>query len=136
MAVLAYYRDGVPLEQTIREATDLGDFLLTYTLRRELVQWRGQKMQKNCRWYVSTAGSPFGGATAKGFSTIADASRAMIVNRITDWSIPPDLDRDWYVAKARELVEGRPPKTAPKKRNEGQSDGSLFDKYDLEGNTW
>jgi hypothetical protein len=116
-AVIAWYRDGTLVEDTIRNCDNLHEFARTYRRShlRAKVTWRGAEMQKNVRWYVSTNGSPIEAHAPDGRKAVlADGGMAMVCNRIASTAVPTDLDREHYIACARKIIE--PPRPKPKSR--------------------
>lgn len=115
-AVVHYYKDGTPVEQTINQCQDLYEFLRTYkrSSKRSKITWRGQELQDNVRWYVSATGDPLEAHSADGKkSTLPDAGKAIVCNQITSPTVPADLDRQHYINEAHEIID--PPRPKSKK---------------------
>jgi len=125
-AVINFYRDGIPVEQTVNQCQDLYEFLRTYRRShlRSKITWRGAEIQDYVRWYVSVAGDPLEVHSLDGRkSTLADGGKAMICNRITDTTVPADLDRQHYIAEAHAIID--PPRAKSKKPKNKSGEQSL-----------
>ena len=57
-AIQQYFLAGVPIQQTIRNHTDINDFLMSEkTGKQWTVEYNGKKQQRTNRFYASTSGS-------------------------------------------------------------------------------
>lgn len=108
-ALVAYFIHGIAVEQTIRQADDIHDFL--YSNKSPKMTWGGIRQQKNVRWYVSTQGRPIVNeypATEKTKARrirVPNGEHAMICNRIESRAIPDDLDCMHYIREARKWID-------------------------------
>lgn len=107
-AVAASLLDHAPVERTVRDSTDLHDFLYAIVLRNAHGRHGEQALGKVLRWYRSTraeapalmrvpleAGQP---------SRVPDGERAALALDLPD-RLPEDLDREHYAAEAEALLK-------------------------------
>lgn len=116
-AVLARLIDGVPVEHTIRAATDIRDFVSVKKVAgggiwgaqrvvdgKKFVRWDGgQYLGKAVRWYYSIHGQPIF-YTSNG-NKVGRSDGAIPCMELPE-SLPEDLDYDWYVSESRAILAG------------------------------
>lgn len=100
-AVVAYLTKGVPAEDTIRACDDIRQFLTVRYVKGTAVK-DGENLGKIVRWYRSTV--------VQGTMQYADngnrvprSARGRPVPDLPD-SFPADVDIDWYIEEAREML--------------------------------
>jgi len=122
LAVIAFIRDGTPLENTIRTCTDLRDFVTVVNVAGGGT-WRGQYLGKVVRFYYSTDGDEIFYKTAHATTgnhkrvSKSDGARPLM-NLPEDGALPVDIDYDRYIVEAREKLmdigfDRRPEKIRP-----------------------
>ena len=108
LAVIAFIRDGIPLEDTIRGCRDLRDFLTVVNVSGGGT-WRDQYLGKVVRFYYSTHGDEIlyknpdprtGNHKKVGKS---DGARPLM-NLPDDGSLPVDIDHNRYIEMARNVL--------------------------------
>ncbi len=99
-AALAFIRDGVPVEQTIRECYDPRAFITVINVKSGGV-WRGTKLGRVVRFYWSTDGDQI--SYADGSRKVAKTEGSRPLMELTD-TMPPDVDYARYVAEAEKLL--------------------------------
>lgn len=105
-AALAFIKDGVPIETTIRECTDIRQFV-TVIKAQGGATWNGEYLGKVVRYYWSTDGQPIYKAKANESTGIypkvpkTDGARECM--RLPD-ELPDDLDIERYIAETREIL--------------------------------
>ncbi|MCM8595148.1 hypothetical protein [Accumulibacter sp.] len=100
-AVIAYLEMSTPIEQTICACQDLRKFITLRQVKGGAV-WKGLPLGRVVRWYYAR------GETA----TIQDISNGNTVARsqgarpclVLPDDLPADIDLDWYVREAREML--------------------------------
>jgi len=100
-AVIAYLKDGVPIEQTIRDCDTVTDFLTMRTVKGGAL-FRGNSLGKVVRWYVSTKGDYITYST-NGNKVAGSVGAIPAMN--LPFKLPDDLDYDFYINRAYELLE-------------------------------
>ena len=110
-AVMAHIRGEAPVERYIQESQDLGAFLLVQALGRGWVSfWNSNPMGRFLRFYKST--SPHAAPIerhppldAKGNAgKVANSDSCIPVLDMPD-AMPEDLDREWYIKEAQDLLD-------------------------------
>lgn len=99
-AVIAYLRDGVPLEDTVRNVSDVRDVLTMRGVRGGAV-WRGEPLGKVVRWYMSTQGEEI--RYLSNGNKVATSDGAVPMMNLSE-SIPDDLDYNAYFLKSLKLL--------------------------------
>ena len=105
-AVIAHYKDGMEVAEFIAKADNLFDFLYVGTSKADKVLWKNATLQKTNRWYRSTDGAPITLITGDRQSRLSGSEQAVPVNKITDSTISPDLDRAHYIDEANKIIRG------------------------------
>lgn len=118
-AVIAYLTLGTPVEQTVRGCADLSKFVTVRRVTGGAVK-DGDVIGKAIRWYYSSATR---GTInyASNDNTVPRSVGAKPVMDLPD-QFPTDVDYDWYITEANELlmdiaVLPRPPKAKLPRRN-------------------
>jgi hypothetical protein len=108
LAVIAFIRDGVSLEETIRANTDLRDFVTVVNVQGGGT-WRGKYLGKVVRYYWSTDGDEI--LYKKAHETTGNHKRVSksdgarpLMNLPEDGKLPADIDFDRYIAEAKEVL--------------------------------
>lgn len=119
-AVVAYLKDGTPLEQTIRERDDIRDFVTVVNVKGGGT-WRGGYLGKVVRFIWSRDGDPIlyktPHPTTGNYKKVPLSEGCRPVMELPD-EFPIDVDFDRYIAAAKEMMmaigaDQRPPQ--PKK---------------------
>jgi hypothetical protein len=100
-AVLAFLRDGTPIEQTIHECRDPRAFVTVVNVKGGAV-WRGTKLGKVARFYWSTDSDPI--MYADGSRRVGKAEGSRPLMELRPDAMPSDVDYDRYVAEANKLL--------------------------------
>ncbi len=109
IALFKYFVDDVPVRETIKNHTDIKDFLMSQGVGREfIVKWKGIKQQRNNRFYACTDNTGGRIQKCKGDSIIdivADSS-VEILNKFDSKSINErNINYGWYIKQCNELIE-------------------------------
>lgn len=101
-AVVAYLKDGTPLEQTIRACTDIRRFVTIRTVRGGALNQDGELLGKAIRWYY---GKGVKGTLKYKLSgnDVPKSEGAMPCMELPD-EFPDDIDYDWYVREATAML--------------------------------
>lgn len=118
-AAVQFLRDGTPVEKTILECTDIRKFVTVRQVTGGAVR-DGEHIGKVVRWYYSTEALGSMRYSTNG-NAVPRSRRARPVMNLPD-ALPADLDFDWYVTEATELLRNvaaipRPPKAKLPRRN-------------------
>jgi len=101
-AVECFLRDGIALRQTIESCTDMRKFISIRTVRGGAVK-DGVFLGKAIRWYY---GVDSGGELiyASSGNKVAKSDGAIPMMTLSD-TVPDNIDYDWYVAEAEEMLQ-------------------------------
>ena len=102
-AVVELLSVGYPIEQYIRECTDLHQFTTLRKVGFGGAVYRDEEIGSTVRWYQSTKGSPI--QYRRDGKLVAGARHAALVNDFPD-TMPSDIDYEYYIDKARDLITG------------------------------
>lgn len=100
-AIIAYLKDGVSIEKTIKECTDICKFLIVRKVK-EGATWRGEYLGKIVRWYYSSEGEAIRAINSD--NKVAGSDNAIPMQLLSD-DIPRDLDYNIYIIKAYKLLK-------------------------------
>lgn len=100
-AVIAYLKDGVPLEDTIRGCTDIRKFLTLRTVAGGALH-QGNLIGKAIRWYYATGVDGYITYATNG-NRVPRSKGAKPLMVLPD-EFPADVDYNWYVREAKELL--------------------------------
>jgi len=121
-ALYAYYRSGVQPQETINTCANVKNFLYYFHASRG---WSMQitlhspenealvttPQQSTCRWYQVNGGVQLSkwkpdDDPEKGNRVISvpDASSIEMMNDVKSYTVPPDLDRQWYIDKVWGII--------------------------------
>lgn len=101
-AVVAFLRDGIPLERTIRECTDIRQFVSIRRVNGGAVDADGTPLGKAVRWYYAK-GVEGGLRYATNGNLVPDTEGARSCMELPD-KLPGDIDYDWYVNKCKRML--------------------------------
>lgn len=102
-AVRQFLAKGVPIEQTIGECQDIRKFVTVRNVKGGCIDQAGNFLGRAARWYYSTLLDEPLLYKVNGYK-VPRSDGAMPLMMLTD-SIPPDLDRDWYINEARSILK-------------------------------
>lgn len=98
-ALVAYLKDGVPIEHTVSTCQDVRQFVSTRKVSGGAF-FEGQKLGRVARWYYCRNGGAI--KNGKGHQ-VANAEGVRPMMTLTD-TVPLDLDRDYYVIRAKRML--------------------------------
>ena len=108
-AVVDYIANGTPIEDTIRNSTDIRDFILHHKFGKQFVNIHcGDKQcKKVVRWYKSTKNKnqliSTNSATGTTLSPYASENITIVDDLSKITGIPDDLDYDFYLSESYSL---------------------------------
>lgn len=119
-AVVAYLRDGTPIEDTIERCTDVRDFLTVVNVAGGAT-WRDEYLGKVVRYYWAKGGDSIFYKTPHprtgNFKKVSNSDGARPMMTLTD-EVPDDINYEYYIAQAKEALMNlgaweRPPPVIP-----------------------
>jgi len=100
-AVVTFLQAGTPVEQTIRACQDIRKFITLRQVKGGAV-WKGQYLGRVVRWYYARGETDTIHYTTNG-NTVARSQGSRPCMVLPD-ALPADIDLDWYVREAREML--------------------------------
>lgn len=101
-AVIAFLRDHVPVEETVRRCQDVRRFVTIRQVKGGAVDQQGQYLGKAVRWYYAKGIE--GAITYKmNGHTVARSTGAKPLMEM-DGRLPDDIDYDWYIQEANSIL--------------------------------
>lgn len=98
-AVVAFLKTGTPIEHTVSACQDIREFVCTRKVSGGAF-FEGQKLGRVARWYYCRNGGAI--KNSKGHQ-VSNAEGVRPMMTLSD-SIPADLDRDYYVIRAKRML--------------------------------
>lgn len=99
-AVVAYLKDGTPVQDTISHCEDIRKFVTLRQVKGGAL-WQGRALGRVVRWYYSTDGAPI--TYASNGNKVARSEGAVACMTLPN-RIPDNLDLDWYIREAISLL--------------------------------
>lgn len=109
-AVINYFVNHIPVEDTIKQCTDIRKFLMSQRVDKKFkVEYQDKFIQRINRWYASTNGYYlYTVNTAKtpwGYSNLLKKSGVTILNKLDDIPIKDrKINYPYYISEARKIV--------------------------------
>lgn len=110
-AVIAYFKDKIPIEETIKNCTDIKDFLMSEkTGKQWRVEYLGKEQQRINRFYASTNGGylwkwKYIDNDEKSYQNMLTASGVTLLNKFDDKPIEErKINYRYYITEAAKLV--------------------------------
>ena len=110
-AVIAYFKDGIPIEDTIKNCTDIKDFLMSEKTGKQWhVEYLGKEQQRINRFYASTNGGYLwkwkNNDDKKQYQNMLTASGVTLLNKFDDKPINErKINYRYYITEAAKLVD-------------------------------
>lgn len=110
-AVIKYFTDGVPIEETIRKCTDIRKFVMGQRVDKKFrVEYNDKQVQRINRFYASTNGCYLYKVKEENgqlsYSNLLTKSGVTLLNKYDDVDIKcRHINYAYYVAEARKIVE-------------------------------
>lgn len=109
-AVIAYFKDNIPIEDTIKNCTDIKDFLMSEKTGKQWhVEYMNEEQQRTNRFYASTNGGYLWkwklDNRVKSYQNMLTASGVTLLNKFND--IPIDkrnINYRYYIIEAYKIV--------------------------------
>lgn len=101
-AVCKFLRDDTPIEQTIRNCTDIRKFITIRQVNGGAVDQSGAYLGKAVRWYYAKGVEGPLRYSINNY-TVARSEGARACMELPD-ALPEDLDSDWYILEARSIL--------------------------------
>jgi hypothetical protein len=128
-AVIAWLKQGTPLEKTILACQDIRQFVTVRKVNGGAV-WRGQYLGKAVRWYYAKGQfEPIRYATNR--NRVSKSDGAMPCMELAD-RLPADIDYDWYVREAQQMLVNIGAVEGPRKKGDpDERQVSLFGEMEV-----
>lgn len=101
-AVIAFLRDRTPVETTIRQSTDIRQFVTIRQVKGGAVDQQGEYLGKAVRWYYAKGVEGPIRYKVNGY-TVARSEGARACMELPE-TFPEDVDFDWYITEAKSIL--------------------------------
>lgn len=98
-AMVAFLRDGTPIERTVRECRDVRQFVTVKKVTGGAL-FGQEKLGRVARWYYSRQGGVI--TNSKG-NQVANGAGVRPMMTLTE-GVPLDLDHDYYITRAKRML--------------------------------
>lgn len=109
-AVIAYFKDNIPIEDTINNCTDVKDFLMSEKTGKQWhVEYKNKEQQRTNRFYASTNGAYLwkwkDNNGTKAYQNMLTASGVTLLNKFDDVPIKKrNINYRYYIYEAYKIV--------------------------------
>lgn len=109
-AVIAYFKDNIPIEDTIKNCTDIKDFLMSEKTGKQWhVEYMNKEQQRTNRFYASTNGGYLWkwklDNGVKSYQNMLTASGVTLLNKFNDIPIENrNINYRYYIIEAYKIV--------------------------------
>lgn len=111
-AVIAYFKDKIPIEDTIKNCTDIKEFLMSEKTGKQWhVEYMGKEQQRINRFYASTNGGylrkwKYTDNNEKQYNNMLTSSGVTILNKFDDKPISErKINYRYYINEAAKLID-------------------------------
>lgn len=116
-ALKSYFVDNIPIEKTIKEHSDIKDFLLSQKVNKDFkVEWKDTEQQHTNRFYVSKKGAylykyKYDIYGKKKYTSLISGYGVELLNDFIDKPIADyNIDYSYYLSETRKIIEEMEPK--------------------------
>jgi hypothetical protein len=106
LSVKEYFVNNIPVEQTIKNHTNIFDFCSAKKIDRSYsITWNGSKQQQLNRFYISKKGAYLYKQKNSKITkeNVFKESAVQLLNNIPN-KFPKDIDYDFYIRKAKQTI--------------------------------
>ena len=116
-AVISFFKDGIPVEDTIKNCTDIRDFLMSEKTGKQWhVEYMNEKQQRTNRFYASTNGGYLwkwkysNDSDIKSYQNMLTASGVTLLNKFDDKPIEErKINYRYYIMEAYKIIRDLKP---------------------------
>lgn len=116
-AVISFFKDGIPVEDTIKNCTDIRDFLMSEKTGKQWhVEYMNEEQQRTNRFYASTNGGYLwkwkysNDSDAKSYQNMLTASGVTLLNKFDDKPIKKrKINYRYYIMEAYKIIRDLKP---------------------------
>lgn len=116
-AVISFFKDGIPVEDTIKNCTDIRDFLISEKTGKQWhVEYMNEEQQRTNRFYASTNGGYLwkwkysNDSDAKSYQNMLTASGVTLLNKFDDKPIKErKINYRYYIMEAYKIIRDLKP---------------------------
>jgi len=102
-AVVQYVLNGIPVDWTVEECTDIGQFITVRTCLAG-ASWNGGHVGKALRWYYSNSDDRAPLLSNKNGNKVAKSDNCRPLMNLSK-TLPFDLDYDYYIKEANKMLQ-------------------------------
>lgn len=116
-AVISFFKDGIPIEDTIKNCTDIRDFLMSEKTGKQWhVEYMNEEQQRTNRFYASTNGGYLwkwkysNDSDAKSYQNMLTASGVTLLNKFDNKPIEErKINYRYYIMEAYKIIRDLKP---------------------------
>ena len=116
-AIISFFKDGIPVEDTIKNCTDIRDFLMSEKTGKQWhVEYMNEEQQRTNRFYASTNGGYLwkwkysNDSDAKSYQNMLTASGVTLLNKFDDKPIEErKINYRYYIMEAYKIIRDLKP---------------------------
>lgn len=116
-AVISFFKDGIPVEDTIKNCTDIRDFLMSEKTGKQWhVEYMNEEQQRTNRFYASTNGGYLwkwkysNDSDIKSYQNMLTASGVTLLNKFDDKPIKErKINYRYYIMEAYKIIRDLKP---------------------------
>lgn len=116
-AVISFFKDGIPVEDTIKNCTDIRDFLMSEKTGKQWhVEYMNEEQQRTNRFYASTNGGYLwkwkysNDSDIKSYQNMLTASGVTLLNKFDDKPIEErKINYRYYIMEAYKIIRDLKP---------------------------
>ena len=116
-AIISFFKDGIPVEDTIKNCTDIRDFLMSEKTGKQWhVEYMNEEQQRTNRFYASTNGGYLwkwkysNDSDAKSYQNMLTASGVTLLNKFDDKPIKErKINYRYYIMEAYKIIRDLKP---------------------------
>lgn len=116
-AVISFFKDGIPVEDTIKNCTDIRDFLMSEKTGKQWhVEYMNEEQQRTNRFYASTNGGYLwkwkysNDSDAKSYQNMLTASGVTLLNKFDNKPIEErKINYRYYIMEAYKIIRDLKP---------------------------
>lgn len=113
-ALNQYFVDGIPVEKTIKEDTDINDFITYQKVDKKFsVEYNNQLITRINRYYVSTGKNSYylykcvvdDNGNKSQYTSLLKKSGVTIVNNMNELKeFPKNINYEYYISEAKKII--------------------------------
>lgn len=111
-AINEYFANGISVEDTVNQCDNIHEFITYQKVAKKFcVEYKNELISHINRYYVSKAGAYLYKCIIDmygkrgNYANMLKGHGVTIVNKLTDTTVPQDVDRQYYIAEAKKIID-------------------------------